>query len=384
MIKLNLGCGDLHIKGYENIDIKDGKSAYPLSYSDVDEIRVSHLLEHFGHGEIVAVLKNWVDCLKIGGTLKIAVPDFKKIAQNYIDGAKQNTVGYIMGGQTDDNDFHKCIFDKSSLTQMLDVVGLTDIKEWSDSNSDCSSLPISLNLQGTKASIINRRKKIVAVMSMPRLCFTDCMSSVMTELVARGIKVIKGCGVFWGQVLTNVIESALEDDPDYILTIDYDSWFRYEQIEKMLEIMELYQEADALFPLQIKRDDELPLVGLLGNDGKPLSKVKSDIFNNEAVEAATGHFGLTLIRASIFKELKKPWIMAIPNDDGEWKENRQDADIYFWNNFRNCGKRAFLAPNVSLGHIQLVCTFPGKPEDNWKPIHLPVSECDKGNMKGIL
>ena len=77
-IKLNLGAGDIPIDGYISIDRKTGQEAYPLAYEDgsVDEIRASHILEHFGLREISAVLKNWWDKLKPGGLLKIAVPDF--------------------------------------------------------------------------------------------------------------------------------------------------------------------------------------------------------------------------------------------------------------------------------------------------------------------
>jgi predicted SAM-dependent methyltransferase len=86
MLKLNLGSGQFKIKGYENIDKMYGTDAYPLQYDlgEVDEIRASHILEHFGKHEVLNVLKNWVDKLRPGGVLKIAVPDFDKIAVDYI------------------------------------------------------------------------------------------------------------------------------------------------------------------------------------------------------------------------------------------------------------------------------------------------------------
>lgn len=151
--KLNLGSGEHQIKGYWNIDHKLGTEAYPLKVPDnsMDEIRASHLLEHFPYRDVHEVLKNWAGKLKIGGVLKIAVPDFRYIAQKYLAGESINVLGYIMGGQVDDDDFHKTIFDKRGLSEAFKYIGLTDIKHWNDGMQDGSSLPVSLNLQGTKA-----------------------------------------------------------------------------------------------------------------------------------------------------------------------------------------------------------------------------------------
>ena len=78
-VRLNLGSGRTPIPGWTNVDIKAGGSAYPLTqYADgsVDEIRASHILEHFSHHEVALVLREWVRVLKRGGKLYIAVPDF--------------------------------------------------------------------------------------------------------------------------------------------------------------------------------------------------------------------------------------------------------------------------------------------------------------------
>ena len=58
MKKLNIGAGDNPLPDYENIDIKDGKTAYPLDYPDntFDEIRASHILEHFGLADFSKVV----------------------------------------------------------------------------------------------------------------------------------------------------------------------------------------------------------------------------------------------------------------------------------------------------------------------------------------
>ena len=99
-LKLNLGSGDCPIQGYVNIDRKTGQEAYPLSYEDrsVDEIRASHILEHFGLREAPEVLQHWVSKLRPGGILKVAVPDFAKIVDIYKNGG-DHTAAYLCGGQ---------------------------------------------------------------------------------------------------------------------------------------------------------------------------------------------------------------------------------------------------------------------------------------------
>jgi len=373
MSKLNLGCGKTKIDGYENLDIKDGKPVYPLDYIENDsceEIRASHILEHFGAAEVFKVVSDWVSKLKIGGVLKIAVPNFEKVASDYVSKKETNPSGYLMGGQVDEYDFHKSLFDKESLTQLMGAAGLKDIQEWTSEARDCASLPVSLNLMGTKTDkqrIVNRR--VSAVMSMPRLTFADTMNCVMTELLVRGIPVHKGTGVFWSQVLTRMIEEQVEKGVDYIITVDYDSWFKYSHVQRLLSLMENYPEADCVFPMQMKRDGDCPLMGLADENGEFLKQISIEDFQKDILPIRTGHFGLTIFRASAFEKLKKPWFVGVPGPDGGWGKGRLDDDIYFWNNWTDCGLKGFIAPTVNIGHLQMLCTFPGVPEDNFKCVH---------------
>lgn len=381
-MKLNLGSGSLKLEEYENIDIKDGRTAYPLEVDECscEEIRASHLLEHFSSHEVFDVLSHWVSRLEVGGTLKVAVPDFRKITEGYAAGKDMNVSGYIMGGQSDENDYHKSVYDKESLTQLMESVGLTDISEWKSDVQDCASLPISLNLMGKKAKHSVRRV-LHAVTSTPRLSFTDHMHCIMTEIVARGIYLKQGTGVFWSQILTRGIEDILSMNGDYILTLDYDTWFRYGHIQQLLALMEKYPEADAIFPVQMKRESDSPMMGLVDEDGKSMSSIDTSNFEKDVLPAVTGHFGLTIFRASSFKKLKKPWFKGVPGPDGRWEKGRIDDDIYFWHNFKESGLKSFVAPKVNLGHLQLICTFPGHYSDGFKCIHTPLG--DLGEVKNI-
>jgi len=381
-MKLNLGSGSLELEDYENIDIKNGKQAYPLDVPDgsCEEIRASHLLEHFGMAESIDVMRHWVSKLKPGGVLKIAVPDFAKIADAYVNSKQMNIGGYLMGGQSDKDDYHKAIFDRTALEQLMTQAGLSDIQEWTSEITDCASLPVSLNLQGTKSASVVQRT-VHAVMSTPRLSFTDHMHCVMKEIVARGIYVKQGTGVFWGQVLTRGIEETLEMNGDYILTLDYDTWFKWEHVQELLTLMELHPEADAICPVQMKRECDCPMMGLIDEKGERLSQIEHSELEKDILPIITGHFGLTVFRASAFKKLKKPWFKSIPGPDGSWNDGRIDEDIHFWHNFRECGLKAYIANHVNVGHLQLICTFPGHYTDGFKCIHTPLG--DLGDVKKI-
>ena len=126
MICLDLGAGDNPVPGSISVDRKNGQEVYPLNYEDnsVDEIRASHVLEHFSHTEVSDVINHWVSKLIPGGRLRIAVPNFEYIAREYLAGSPVNVQGYLMGGHIDENDKHGCAFDPEVLTEPLLASGL--------------------------------------------------------------------------------------------------------------------------------------------------------------------------------------------------------------------------------------------------------------------
>lgn len=383
-MKLNLGGGNVVIEGFENVDRNNGKEVYPLAVEDntVDEIRASHILEHFSYNEAFKVLKHWWTKLKPGGTIKIAVPDLEKLIAMYQDKEAPNRgklLQYIHGGQLDSNDIHKCSFDKGTLVEMMTKAGFADVEEWHDDIIDCAKLPISLNLTGTKVETAKVTATIGAVMSMPRLAFTDNMHCAMKALFPLHISLFRGSGVFWGQVLTRMILELIEkEDPDWILTIDYDTWFTKQHILGLGQILAENPDVDAVVPLQVIRQGVTPLVGLRNEDGSVKTEAKISEFEGDVTKIGTGHFGLTLFRASVFKKMTHPWLVGVPNKEGKWGDGRLDEDIYFWNKFEAEGFNAVLANKIPIGHLQMMCTWPGKMEDNWKPIHCFTPDVESG------
>ncbi|MDD4890974.1 MAG: hypothetical protein PHU85_13720 [Phycisphaerae bacterium] len=375
-MKLNLGAGDIPLDGHENLDRKNGQEIYPLDVPDgsCDEIRASHVLEHFGRAEVPQVVNHWVQKLKVGGVLKIAVPDFKKVASNYLDGKEEPTAGYVMGGQTDENDFHRSLFDEELLRRVMTEAGITDITTWESEAKDCASLPISLNLQGTKGATkrVNvDMSKVHAVISVPRLAFTDNMHCAMQAILPLGCQFRKGTGVFWDQILTRLIEEAISEGAEYILTIDYDTWFKREHVVALMRLALMKPDAAAFVPMQVKREADGVLAGFHDRTTGMIKDQETFPINTDIVPIATGHFGLTLIRASVFEKLEKPWFQPRPGPDGRWGEGRTDSDISFWQRVEAAGLQVYLCPQINIGHYQLVCSFPpplGSPD--YKTVHV--------------
>lgn len=380
LYKLNIGSGVRPLPGYDNIDISNGKQAYPLMlgrdgpdmdfiFGRVEEIRASHILEHFEHSKVEEVLKHWFDALKPGGTIKIAVPDFAWIAAKYLDGEDIPTQGYLMGGQVDENDFHKTIFDENALRQLLELTGFTDIKEWESEIDDCASLPVSLNLQGTKP-IALVMPKIGAVMSTPRLGFMDNFFCAYTALAPLKITLRKFTGAFWGQCLERAMEESIRDGKEWVLAIDYDTIFTKQNVIDLIDSVNKSPDIDALAALQVHRTKHSPLMTMKDGAGDSLSKVPLETFDPHITKISTAHFGLTLIKVSKLKDMPKPWFWSKPGNNG-WDDERQDDDIYFWRQWEYYGNSLFLANRVPVGHAELMIRWPDK---EFNAIHQHPSE----------
>lgn len=91
MLKLNVGCGDVYLKDWINIDLDNPKADLkhdlrePLPYScEIDCIYNEHVIEHFSVEEGLKVLSNFHASLKPGGILRIATLDLNHLVFRYI------------------------------------------------------------------------------------------------------------------------------------------------------------------------------------------------------------------------------------------------------------------------------------------------------------
>lgn len=358
-IKLDLGAGKISPPGFVPLGRDHGSEIYPLAYADgsVQEIRASHVLEHFPHGQVADVIKDWVRCLKKGGKLKIAVPDFRKIAEGYLEGQPEPHESFLLGGQTDPNDYHRSLFDREKLRRLLAGAGLVLTRPWVSEIADCAAYPISLNLEARKPFVDEIR--VSGAMSVPRLGFMDNLFCCIEAVIPCNVKLRKHGGAFWGQSLTKVFERIIEEDnPDAILTIDYDSIFTPKHLAQLMQLMMLYPKIDALAPIQSSRHLPTTLFTVHGTEGDNAPAIPRKEFEGDTTQVATAHFGLTLIRTAALKRMAKPWFHSQPSPAGDWGEGHVDEDIAFWRKWEAAGNTLHLANRVAIGHAELMCRWP--------------------------
>lgn len=135
-MNLHLGCGNLKLPGFINIDINSEKADLKLDIrkldifnnATVDQIYNCHILEHIPRNELLNVILEWNRILKVGGILRISVPDFEKVVDIY-NKNKDITmiIGFLNGGQKNEWDFHFVNFDFHFLSKLLSLCGFENI-----------------------------------------------------------------------------------------------------------------------------------------------------------------------------------------------------------------------------------------------------------------
>lgn len=202
---------------------------------------------------------------------------------------------------------------------------------------------------------------VQAVMTLPRLAFTDNLFCCMQALQPLGIQLTRTGGVFWNQGMTQAFLQHMEDGTRYILSIDYDSVFTKADVIELIRLMEVYPDADAICPLQMKREEDVPLfcVGQWQTGPKEVS-IPREALEMDLLPVTTGHFGLTILRVESLRRLPHPWFHAETDAEGKWGEGRMDADISYWRKWKENGLTLFLANRVVIGHIQQVVSWPGR------------------------
>jgi hypothetical protein len=377
-IKLNIGAGSTVIEGFTPIDRKLGSEAFPLPYADgsVDEIRASHILEHFTFGDASKAMEEWSRVLKPGGRIRISVPDVDKVLKD----ETPNRLFYLMGGQMHADDIHKSAYDRNRLTALMQQNGLRQIKDWYSPNTDSAALPISLNLEGVKAPVEEPVKKknsttirLGAYLTLPRYEAVASRSLIEQALRALKIELTTSQGVFWGQCMQRMFDKAVNDGIDWILSLDSDSLFTPEQLSLLMDTLASNPHIDALAALQCRRGSPYPLLTTgTGEDGQVVE------VSNQPMKVTTAHFGLTLIRVDSLRKTPKPWFFAQPSDDGNWDDSRMDDDIWFWHQWRLAGNTLYVAPSVSIGHLEeTVVQF----NDKMEPEHMYVHQWRESNLK---
>lgn len=147
MLMLHIGCGEVHLNGWTNIDLESEKAdlthdvrlSLPYQNNTVDLVYSEHFIEHLTAEEGIVFFSEVYRTLKENGVMRIATPDLDYIVVKYIFGWKQqdwierygyshietkaemmNAVFHYWG--------HKWIYNYEELKRRLEQVGFTKIK----------------------------------------------------------------------------------------------------------------------------------------------------------------------------------------------------------------------------------------------------------------
>jgi predicted SAM-dependent methyltransferase len=127
-MKVNLGCGQLPLDGYHNVDAfcaeaDERADVFNLSdthWQNLDEIRMDHMLEHVGFaagGELLRRCRCW---LRDEGVLVVEVPDMDAIMRRGIVPPWQ---AYLWGSQQHGGEFHLSGYTADTLRWTLEQFG---------------------------------------------------------------------------------------------------------------------------------------------------------------------------------------------------------------------------------------------------------------------
>ena len=157
-IKLHLACGPNIVKGWENIDILDGKGIkkhdlrkrLPYKDNSVDAIFHEHFIEHLTKPEAETFLRDCRRVLKEGAAMRIGWPDLKRLINAYTL-KKSRYMQYVLPflenhryGKDWDEAFSDLLFDwehryaytAKHLVKVLESAGFQSIKIKKQGQSD--------------------------------------------------------------------------------------------------------------------------------------------------------------------------------------------------------------------------------------------------------
>lgn len=149
MIKLHLGCGNKHLKDYINIDFyKTDATDLEFDIYDIDErysensvdvIYMSHVLEHFERNKANILLHKLYKVLKVGGILRIAVPDWDAVCYRYKETGDLRELLHILYGNHDKPlGGHYNIWSFHTISEDLKEIGFKEVRKYDWKKTDHS------------------------------------------------------------------------------------------------------------------------------------------------------------------------------------------------------------------------------------------------------
>jgi len=158
MVSLDIGCGENKRRGSIGVDIRRASGVdviadaryLPFRDEAFDYVYSSHLLEHFSHREVQQVIAEWVRVPKRHGMIEIRCPDLRARALLFFLNPTWSNVEKIYGAQDYPENTHRCGFSFGLLKDLLESVGIKDIKRVIRGYKGIPFIPDSLHVRGTK------------------------------------------------------------------------------------------------------------------------------------------------------------------------------------------------------------------------------------------
>jgi predicted SAM-dependent methyltransferase len=137
-LRLNIGCGEhcppdlinVDVRELPGVDVVANATDLPFEPGSVSEIHSSHLVEHFPLEVFRRVLlPHWYALLQSGGLFSAIYPDWETMVKEYAKG----TLSFpdfrmvLFGGQDHDGNFHFNMFDRPTMTRLLEETGFADV-----------------------------------------------------------------------------------------------------------------------------------------------------------------------------------------------------------------------------------------------------------------
>lgn len=176
-VLLHVGCGPIRSPQFINVDAvpyahvhivtDDIGQLSDLASGTVDLVYMCHVLEHIRQPMLEQVLREMYRIVRTGGILRLSVPDFDRLLDVYAKAGRDTGAicTQLMGGQDSEYNIHYSIFNRQSLSELLQKVGFSAVRPWDPWNCrhhdfkdkackvmsvNGDSIPISLNLEAVK------------------------------------------------------------------------------------------------------------------------------------------------------------------------------------------------------------------------------------------
>ena len=171
-MKLYLGSRDYRPEGFLCVDVDpkfqpdilaDVADLRSIASGTVEEVCASHVLEHIAWPRAFLALSEWTRVLRVGGRLRVAVPDMAALAAMIAEGRNVwGAAGIVFGVGRLDNalEAHQYGYTRAMLIQMLQTLGYGDFDWWKHDLPDASNgwlldddgrrIALSLDIQADK------------------------------------------------------------------------------------------------------------------------------------------------------------------------------------------------------------------------------------------